>query len=125
MEFQRVRETYRRIRYNRQRKPWRSVRFIHALRGGKNYVPRLCLCGMIGLEVMVIGVREPELFLEAGRLFEAGWEHSRTAESEPAADIEPYPSDRSDSGITIDLKEGKVEFWRTDQSVRSGAEENE
>ena len=34
------------------------------------------------------------------------------------------PSDKKDSGVTIDWKEGRVEFWRTEEKLRRENVEN-
>lgn len=72
---------------------------------------RLGLCALIFMEVTVLGVREPEVF---GWLVGEAFHMDREAESLREVDLSDtegnYPKEKTDSGITIDLKKGRIEF---------------
>ena len=70
-------------------------------------------------ELIVIGITDPAIFAEAKHLFDINWSTERSVEQTGfEEEVSPDPSDRTDSGVTIDVKEGKVEFWRTEEKVR-------
>ncbi len=118
-------------RYNRTKRPWRSRRFLRAAvrryvglpvstsAERKRCLLRSCLCCMTLAELIVIGITDPAIFAEAKHLFDINWSTERSVEQAGfEEEVSPYPSDRTDSGVTIDVKEGKVEFWRTEEKVR-------
>lgn len=112
-------EQRRRRRWNKRRKPWRQAAFIRRTAGRNPRGLRFCLCCMAFAELMVIGFVQPALWTPAGSLPDFWWEKIRINESETVSSgaQEFKPSDKSESGITIDLKEGIIEFWRSEEAV--------
>lgn len=109
--------------YNRKKKLWRSRSFlrtsIRTTMGRKSCVFRNCLCCITLAELIVIGITNHGIFTEAGHLLHIGQVTERSVKQADFEEEEtPHPFDKKDSGVTIDLKEGKVEFWRTEEKVR-------
>lgn len=108
--------------YNRRKKPWRSRSFLKtsvrtAMRR-KSCVFRACLCCITAAELIVIRITDPGIFTKAGHLLQIDLVTERSVEQTDLEEESTYPFDKKDSGVTIDLKEGKVEFWRTEEKVR-------
>lgn len=76
-------------------------------------------------ELIVIGVNDPGIFTEAARRLHIGCVKEETVETADFGTLEDVPpSDKKDSGVTIDWKEGRVEFWRTEEKLRRENVEN-
>ena len=59
------------------------------------------------------------------RRFHIGCVKEETVETADFGTLEDVPtSDKKDSGVTIDWKEGRVEFWRTEEKLRRENVEN-
>ena len=68
---------------------------------------------------------DPGIFTEAARRFHIGCVKEETVETADFGTLEDVPpSDKKDSGVTIDWKEGRVEFWRTEEKLRRENVEN-
>lgn len=118
-------EKQRMKRYNRSKKPWRRRGFLRASMGRHSHMFRKCLGCMALAEMIVIGVNNPALFRYASRLFDIGCVKEQTVETvDFGAEEDVPPSDKKDSGVTIDWKEGRVEFWRTEEKLRRENAEN-
>ena len=118
-------EKQRMKRYNRSKKPWRSRGFLRASMGRRTHIFRNCLSCMVLAELIVIGVNDPGIFTETARRFHIGCVKEETVETADFGTLEDVPpSDKKDSGVTIDWKEGRVEFWRTEEKLRRENAEN-
>ena len=118
-------EKQRMKRYNRSKKPWRSRGFLRASMGRRIHIFRNCLSCMALAELIVIGVNDPGIFTEAARRFHIGCVKEETVETADFGTLEDVPpSDKKDRGVTIDWKEGRVEFWRTEEKLRRENVEN-
>lgn len=115
-------EKQRMKRYNRSKKPWRSRGFLRASMGRRIHIFRNCLSCMALAELIVIVVNDPGIFTEAARRFHIGCVKEETVDFGTLEDVPP--SDKKDSGVTIDWKEGRVEFWRTEEKLRRENVEN-
>lgn len=80
---------------------------------------RLGLCTLILVEITVLGIREQETL---GRLWGETFHMDRQMETLREADSPDaeghISTDKTNRGITIDLKKGRIEFWKTDEAVR-------
>lgn len=112
-------------KYNRNKKPWRNSRLYSKAVGRKNHRFRVCLCCVAMMELLIIGVREPSLFSAAEPPLSVSRESELFLETEiPGGNDGTWPADQKESGFTIDLKKGKVEFWRKNQTIRPACKEN-
>lgn len=127
-------------RYSRRKKPWRAANRCREAVRKTNRVMRRCLLAAAFAEALVItglgtgilpgggglehmpgteGKRDSMINItrETKAWSEEGL--SQEAESGSLA-VQPheYPDERTDSGVTIDWKKGRLEFWRSNQKMR-------
>lgn len=119
-------------RYSRRKKPWRAAGRYRAAVRGTGGALRRSLYAAVFLEALVITGLKTGI-LPGGGSFDqmAGFPEGSdplieiTGESEAwtedgSSPDEPheFPGQRKDSGVTIDWKKGRLEFWRSSQTVK-------
>lgn len=116
-------------RYNKRTKPWRFARRFRAAVTEKRRRRRAALYILICMEAVLWTAESIGAFHGAAKpLIGISRESGTWIQTEGMGSGEKrgriVPGNRKESGITIDLKNGKVEFWKKEQSVqRQGQEE--
>lgn len=105
-------------RYNRINKPWRSARRFRAVVMGRSQV-FMALCMVACIEAIFLTAQGVFAFNGMEKpLFGISRESSTWLLPEGGCGGKDVPDDKKERGVTIDIKNGKVEFWKKEQSTQ-------